>query len=116
MSDDCSSCRVLTESREVMYESLDGAIRRLEKNIFSGLHYSIGLTLFSIVGLFVPHMLPFIMVWSDSIPAAMSIVMMLIMYVLISRWMTTFGWKHFIAFPFTTCIFIYTIFRSVFLK
>lgn len=101
------------------YGSLKEALVGLEKNTFAGLNYRISMVFFSVFGVFVTHVLPFITVFSaDKMVALLSlgnIIASGILYVMIIRRMTVFSPALFLVFPITALLFIYSIIRASYL-
>jgi hypothetical protein len=91
----------------------------LEKNTFAGLNYRISMVFFSVFGVFVTHVLPFLTVFSaDKMVALLSlgnIIASGILYVMIIRRMTVFSPALFLVFPITALLFIYSIIRASYL-
>ncbi|CAH2716357.1 hypothetical protein BACCIP111895_03542 [Neobacillus rhizosphaerae] len=101
------------------YGSLKEALVGLEKNTFAGLNYRISMVFFSVFGVFVTHVLPFLTVFSaDKMVALLSlgnIIASGILYVMIIRRMTVFSPALFLVFPITALLFIYSIMRASYL-
>ncbi|WP_312471905.1 glycosyltransferase family 2 protein [Neobacillus sp.] len=101
------------------YGSLKEALVGLEKNTFAGLNYRISMVFFSVFGVFVTHVLPFLTVFSaDKMVALLSlgnIIASGILYVMIIRRMTVFSPALFLVFPITALLFIYSIIRASYL-
>lgn len=98
------------------YGSLKEAFVGLEKNTFAGLNYRISMVFFSIVGIFVGHILPFLTIFSANKTLALiswgNILGSGILYVLIIRRMTLFSPAMFLVLPITAILFIYSIVRA----
>lgn len=98
------------------YGSLREALVGLEKNTFAGLHYRISMVLFAIFGIFSTNIIPFITLFSTNhIIAMLSLINMMIiivLYTIVIRKMTSFSPWMFIVFPITASIFIYSIIRA----
>ncbi|MCA1063287.1 glycosyltransferase [Rossellomorea sp. AcN35-11] len=108
------------ESLEVeWYRSLNEAFNGLEKNTFAGLHYSLLLVLFAILGVFSSTVLPFITVLSSDpgirIMSVLIILFIGITYVNVIKRMTRESPLLFLALPVTSLLFIYSIGRAIFL-
>jgi glycosyltransferase involved in cell wall biosynthesis len=101
------------------YGSLQEAFVGLEKNTFAGLNYRMSMVLFSLIGIFVGHILPFMMIFSaDKTVALLSfgnIVGSGILYWLIIRKMSRFSPAYFFILPLTALLFMYSIVRASFL-
>jgi glycosyltransferase involved in cell wall biosynthesis len=98
------------------YGSLKEAFIGLEKNTFAGLNYQIGMVFFSIFGIFVGHVLPFLTIFStDKTVVLLSLVNILLsglLYVFIIRRMTRFSPAFFLVLPLTALLFMYSIIRA----
>lgn len=101
------------------YGSLREAFVGLEKNTFAGLNYQVGMIFFSIFGVFVTNVLPFIMLFSESSTIALlslgNILISGIHYVMIIKRMTVFSPILFLVLPITALLFIYSIIRASYL-
>ncbi|WP_190284672.1 glycosyltransferase [Bacillus sp. S3] len=101
------------------YGSLKEAFIGLEKNTFAGLNYRISMVFFSIFGVFVTNVLPFLTIFSPNKTIALlslgNIVLSGIHYCLIIRRMTVFSPALFLVLPITALLFIYSIIRASFL-
>ncbi|MFE5323473.1 glycosyltransferase [Paenibacillus sp. NPDC056579] len=101
------------------YTSLKEAVRGLEKNLFSGFHYRIGLAAAAVAGQLALFLFPFIAVfavggWPRWI-YALSIPVMLFVYFRLVRSLTSFSGREASAFPLTVCLLSYIVVRSVWL-
>lgn len=98
------------------YGSLKEAFVGLEKNTFAGLNYRISMVFFSLFGIFVTHILPFITLFSkDALITLLSlgnIIASGILYVVIVKRMTLFSPLLFLVFPITALLFMYSIIRA----
>ncbi|MDP4107933.1 MAG: glycosyltransferase family 2 protein [Bacillota bacterium] len=98
------------------YGSLKEAFIGLEKNTFAGLNYRISMVFFSLIGIFVGHILPFITIFSANKSLALlsfgNIVGSGILYILIIRRMSLFSPAYFFVLPLTAFLFIYSILRA----
>ncbi|MGG1675043.1 glycosyltransferase [Neobacillus sp. NRS-1170] len=98
------------------YGSLKEAFVGLEKNTFAGLNYRISMVLFSIFGVFVTHVLPFVTIFSKNKTIALlslgNIAASGILYWMIVKKMTRFSPFLFAVFPITALLFIYSIIRA----
>lgn len=101
------------------YGSLKEAFIGLEKNTFAGLNYQVFMIFFSIFGVFVTNILPFIMVFSDNSTIALlslgNILVSGIHYSMIINKMTKFSPVLFLVLPITALLFIYSIIRASYL-
>ncbi len=101
------------------YRSLKEAFNGLEKNTFAGLHYSIPLVLFAMIGVFCSTVLPFLTLFSGGVPIQIvSLVIIFfigIPYVKVMKTMTNESPLLFLVLPVTALIFIYSIGRATFL-
>jgi len=101
------------------YGSLKEAFIGLEKNTFAGLNYRISMVFFSIFGVFVTNVLPFLTIFSANKTIVLlslgNIVTSGILYVVIIRRMTVFSPAMFVVLPITALLFIYSIIRASFL-
>ncbi|WP_064090942.1 glycosyltransferase [Rossellomorea aquimaris] len=101
------------------YQSLKDAFNGLEKNTFAGLHYSILLVLFSIIGVFCSTVLPFITIfswdWRIQMVSAAIILMILLAYQKVIKHMTNESPFLFLSLPLTALLFIYSIGRATIL-
>lgn len=101
------------------YETLKDALIGLEKNTFAGLHYRVSMVFVAVVGTFLSHVLPFLTLFtSDTLQLFLSITTILLIFLLyyqVTTRMTSFSLIHFIVFPITALLFIYSILRSSFL-
>ncbi|MCM3766466.1 glycosyltransferase family 2 protein [Neobacillus niacini] len=101
------------------YGSLREAFVGLEKNTFAGLNYQVGMIFFSIFGVFVTNVLPFIMLFSESSTIALlslgNILVSGIHYVMIIKRMTVFSPILYLVLPITALLFIYSIIRASYL-
>jgi glycosyltransferase involved in cell wall biosynthesis len=98
------------------YGSLKEAFVGLEKNTFAGLNYRISMVFFSLFGIFVGHILPFITIFSTNKSLALlsfgNIVGNGILYILIIRRMSLFSPAYFFVLPLTAFLFIFSILRA----
>ncbi|MEH7073938.1 glycosyltransferase [Neobacillus drentensis] len=98
------------------YGSLREALVGLEKNTFAGLHYRISMVIFSVLGVFITNVLPFIMIFSGNKTIALlsfgNIVLSGILYVIVIKKLTLFSPMMFLVFPITALLFIYSIIRA----
>ena len=98
------------------YGSLKEALVGLEKNTFAGLHYRISMVIFSVLGVFITNVLPFIMIFSGNKTIALlafgNIVLSGILYVVVIKKLTLFSPMMFLVFPITALLFIYSIIRA----
>jgi branched-subunit amino acid transport protein AzlD len=122
MKQDGFNQRIVTALRLIeveWYGSLREAFIGLEKNTFAGLNYQIWMVFFSIFGVFVTNVLPFLTIFSgDKTIALLSLGNILssgILYVLIIRRMTVFSPLLFLVLPITALLFIYSIIRASYL-
>lgn len=101
------------------YGSLKEAFVGLEKNTFAGLNYRISMVFFSIFGVFVTNVLPFIAVFSANKTIALlslgNIIVSGLHYILIIKRMTVFSPAMFLVLPITALLFIYSIIRASYL-
>ncbi|MEH7437317.1 glycosyltransferase family 2 protein [Neobacillus drentensis] len=111
--------RIVTALRLIeveWYGSLKEAFIGLEKNTFAGLNYQVRMVFFSIFGVFVTNVLPFLTIFSANKTLAFlslgNIVTSGILYVLIIKRMTVFSPVLFLVFPITALLFIYSIIRA----
>jgi glycosyltransferase involved in cell wall biosynthesis len=111
--------RIVTALRLIeveWYGSLKEAFIGLEKNTFAGLNYQVSMVFFSIFGVFITNVLPFLTIFSENKTIALlslgNIVTSGILYVLIIRRMTVFSPVLFLVFPITASLFIYSIIRA----
>jgi glycosyltransferase involved in cell wall biosynthesis len=111
--------RIVTALRLIeveWYGSLKEAFIGLEKNTFAGLNYQVRMVFFSIFGVFVTNVLPFLTIFSANKTVAFlslgNIVTSGILYVLIIKRMTVFSPVLFLVFPITALLFIYSIIRA----
>jgi len=114
--------RIVTALRLIeveWYGNLKEAFIGLEKNTFAGLNYRISMVFFSIFGVFVTNVLPFLTVFSGNRTIALlslgNIVTSGILYCMIIKRMTVFSPVLFLVFPITALLFIYSIIRASFL-
>ncbi|WP_102345676.1 glycosyltransferase [Bacillus sp. Marseille-P3661] len=101
------------------YSNLKEALIGLEKNTFAGLHYRMYMVIIAVVGIALSHIFPFIMLflangWLQWISIIVVGLIFLLYHLIISR-MTGFTTIHFIVFPITALLFIYSICRAIFL-
>ncbi|MDQ1145159.1 glycosyltransferase involved in cell wall biosynthesis [Bacillus sp. SORGH_AS 510] len=111
--------RIVTALRLIeveWYGSLKEAFIGLEKNTFAGLNYQVSMVFFSIFGVFITNVLPFLTIFSENKTVALlslgNIVASGILYVMIIRRMTVFSPVLFLVFPITALLFIYSIIRA----
>ncbi|WML59838.1 glycosyltransferase family 2 protein [Neobacillus sp. PS2-9] len=111
--------RIVTALRLIeveWYGSLKEAFIGLEKNTFAGLNYQVRMVFFSIFGVFVTNVLPFLTIFSANKTVAFlslgNIITSGILYVLIIKRMTVFSPVLFLVFPITALLFIYSIIRA----
>ncbi|WP_413308999.1 glycosyltransferase family 2 protein [Bacillus sp. 1P10SD] len=111
--------RIVTALRLIeveWYGSLREAFIGLEKNTFAGLNYQVRMVFFSIFGVFVTNVLPFLTIFSTNKTIAFlslgNIVTSGILYLLIIKRMTVFSPVLFLVFPITALLFIYSIIRA----
>jgi cellulose synthase/poly-beta-1,6-N-acetylglucosamine synthase-like glycosyltransferase len=101
------------------YPSLKQALAGLEKNTFAGLHYRISMVLFSVFGVFVSQVVPFVTIFSGNrnlmLLSAANLVLLAALYTMVTRKMTRFSPLLFFALPFTALLFIFSIIRASFL-
>jgi glycosyltransferase involved in cell wall biosynthesis len=101
------------------YGSLKEAFIGLEKNTFAGLNYRISMVFFSIFGVFVTNVLPFLTIFSTNKTIALlslgNIITSGIHYVLIIKRMTVFSPAMFLVLPITALLFIFSIIRASYL-
>jgi glycosyltransferase involved in cell wall biosynthesis len=101
------------------YPSLREALAGLEKNTFAGLHYRISMVLFSIAGVFISQVVPFLTIFSSNrniaLLSAANIIFLSILYTMVTKKMTRFTPWLFLALPFTALLFIFSIIRASFL-
>ncbi|MFJ7725455.1 glycosyltransferase [Neobacillus sp. NPDC097160] len=114
--------RIVTAQRLIeveWYGSLKEAFVGLEKNTFAGLNYRISMVFFSIFGVFVTNVLPFLTIFSGNKTIVLlslgNIVTSGILYVVIIKRMTVFSPALFLVLPITALLFIYSIIRASFL-
>ncbi|WP_085524506.1 glycosyltransferase [Tuberibacillus sp. Marseille-P3662] len=101
------------------YDTLPAAIQGLEKNAFAGLFYRISMVVLAAVGVAMSQCLPFVLLlfgtpimrWYSLV----IIVLIFVVYQLVITKMTTLSSIHFLVFPLTAMIFIYTILRATYL-
>ncbi|OXM83669.1 glycosyltransferase [Paenibacillus rigui] len=99
------------------YSSLKEAVKGLEKNLFSGFQYRLSLAAAAIIGQLVLFLLPFLGVllpggWIRAV-FALSILLMLAIYLQLIRSLTGGIGKEVLALPVTICILCYIVIRSV---
>lgn len=111
--------RIVTALRLIeveWYGSLKEAFIGLEKNTFAGLNYQVSMVFFSIFGVFITNVLPFLTIFSAnktiSLLSLGNIVTSGILYVMIIRRMTVYSPVLFLVFPITAVLFIYSIIRA----
>jgi glycosyltransferase involved in cell wall biosynthesis len=111
--------RIVTALRLIeveWYGSLKEAFIGLEKNTFAGLNYQVSMVFFSIFGVFITNVLPFLTIFSAnktiSLLSLGNIVTSGILYVMIIRRMTVYSPVLFLVFPITAILFIYSIIRA----
>lgn len=101
------------------YQTLGEALGGLEKNTFAGLHYRISMVLFSVFGVFVSQVVPFITLFSKNqavaVLSAVNLVFLAFLYVMVTRKMTRFSPWLFLVLPFTALLFIFSILRASYL-
>lgn len=101
------------------YGSLKEAFVGLEKNTFAGLNYRISMVFFSIFGVFVTNVLPFLTMFSEDKTIVLlslgNIVISGLLYIIIIKKMTVFSPALFLVLPITALLFIYSIIRASFL-
>ncbi len=101
------------------YPGLKEALAGLEKNTFAGLHYRISMVLFSVFGVFVSQVLPFITIFSDNQALALlslvNLAFLATLYIMVTKRMTRFSPWLFLALPFTATLFIFSIIRASYL-
>ncbi|QHE52616.1 glycosyltransferase family 2 protein [Pontibacillus sp. HMF3514] len=101
------------------YPSLKDAIKGLEKNTFAGLYYSYLMSLFAIIGTFISQVLPFlILITSDGLlqaVAALNILLMVSLFVVTTRKMSTYSPLLSLILPFSASMFIYATVKAVWL-
>ncbi|WML40461.1 glycosyltransferase family 2 protein [Neobacillus sp. OS1-2] len=101
------------------YGSLKEAFVGLEKNTFAGLNYRISMVFFSIFGVFITNVLPFLTIFSGNTLIVLlslgNIITSGILYVLVIKRMTVFSPALFLVVPITALLFIYSIIRASFL-
>ncbi|MDX8344883.1 glycosyltransferase [Rossellomorea sp. YZS02] len=98
------------------YHSLKEAFKGLEKNTFAGLHYSILLVLFAMIGVFSSTVLPFLTVFSKD-PSIVTVSLLIIFfigitYVKVIKKMTNESPFLFLSLPVTALLFTYSIARA----
>ena len=98
------------------YGNLKEAFVGLEKNTFAGLNYRMSMVLFSVLGIFVGHILPFVTIFSaDKTVALLSFGNILgsgILYMLIISKMSRYSPAFFFVLPLTALLFMYSILRA----
>lgn len=111
--------RIVTALRLIeveWYGSLKEAFIGLEKNTFAGLNYQVSMVFFSIFGVFITNVLPFLTIFSANKTVALlslgNIIASGILYVMIIRRMTVYSPVLFLVFPITAVLFIYSIIRA----
>ncbi|MBE4910397.1 glycosyltransferase [Bacillus luteolus] len=101
------------------YETLKDALIGLEKNTFAGLHYRVSMIFVAVIGTFLSHVLPFLTLFTTNalqlFLSITTILLIFLLYRLVTRRMTSFSLIHFIVFPLTALLFIYSILRASFL-
>ncbi|WP_066060757.1 glycosyltransferase [Neobacillus soli] len=114
--------RIVTALRLIeveWYGSLKEAFVGLEKNTFAGLNYRISMVFFSIFGVFVTNVLPFLTIFSEDKTIVLlslgNIVISGLLYIIIIKKMTVFSPALFLVLPITALLFIYSIIRASFL-
>ncbi|QOR65376.1 glycosyltransferase [Cytobacillus suaedae] len=101
------------------YETLKDALIGLEKNTFAGLHYRVSMIFVAVIGTFLSHVLPFLTLFTTNVLqlvlSIITISLIFLLYWLVTKRMTSFSLIHFIVFPLTALLFIYSILRASFL-
>ncbi|WP_257984469.1 glycosyltransferase [Neobacillus cucumis] len=101
------------------YGNLKEAFVGLEKNTFAGLNYSMGMVFFSIFGVFVTNVLPFLTIFASNKTIVLlsigNIITSGVLYFIIIKKMTVFSPALFLVLPITALLFIYSIIRASFL-
>jgi glycosyltransferase involved in cell wall biosynthesis len=101
------------------YPSLRVAVRGLEKNMFAGLNYSLVMVVMAVIGQFLFFCFPFFGVWLFggwiAVMYGVSVLVMMALYLLYTRKMSTDPGYEVIALPLVVLIFIYILIRSSFL-
>lgn len=101
------------------YPNFQSALRGFEKNAFAGLNYSIWLSLFAIVGVFVSQVLPFVFIFSGTpivqIISAINIVLLFCLYGLTTRSFTSYSKWTIIGLPIFALLFVYMLARALIL-
>ncbi len=101
------------------YETLNDALIGLEKNTFAGLHYRVSMIFVAVIGTFLSHVLPFVTLFTTNalqlFLSIITILLIFLLYRLVTMRMTSFSLIHFIVFPITALLFIYSILRASFL-
>ena len=101
------------------YKSLKEAVQGLEKNIFSGFQYRVGLAAAGVAGQLLLFFFPFIAIfiaggWASWV-FGISILTMLAVYALLIHSLIGKVGKELLVFPVTVCILSYIVVRSVWL-
>lgn len=101
------------------YSSLQEAMNGLEKNTFAGLFYSYSMVLFSLSGIFLSQVWPFLALFLTSGPTQLiyflTVVLLFLVYQQTANVMAKGAVKYFIVFPFSALLFMYSIARATFL-
>lgn len=101
------------------YKSLGEAIRGLEKNLFSGFHYKLGLAFLGVMGQLALFLFPFLALflaggWASWLFGA-SILVMLFVYFRLVHSLTGTAGSEVLVFPLTVGLLSYIVIRSVWL-
>ncbi|RLQ91135.1 glycosyltransferase [Falsibacillus albus] len=101
------------------YPSLLSALKGLEKNTFAGFNYQAAMVVFAIAAVFISQVLPFFLIftgdgWSKLL-SVIVIALLFFLYKAVIKKMTNFSPWLFLVFPFTACLFLYSILRATFL-
>ncbi len=101
------------------YPSLVEAFKGLEKNTFAGFYYRYSMVIFAVVGLFISHILPFILLFYPNhhvqLLSALTVTAIFIAYYVSVKTMTRYRTYLFFAFPITALLFIISILRAIYI-
>ncbi|PPA71333.1 glycosyltransferase [Jeotgalibacillus proteolyticus] len=101
------------------YPTVAEAVKGLEKNTFAGLHYSYLLVAGAAAGVFISQFLPFITLFHSEaairLISAAAICALAVVYLPLTRRLTSYSSWHVILFPLSVCLFIFAICRASFL-
>ncbi|KGX91324.1 glycosyl transferase [Pontibacillus halophilus JSM 076056 = DSM 19796] len=101
------------------YATLKEALVGLEKNTFAGLHYSILLSFFAIIGTLLSQTFPYVTLLTyEGLPqlfSALAILFMTLHFIIVTRKFTTFSPAYAFLLPLLSILFAYSIARAVYL-